>query len=253
MVSGGITRDVLTPKIELSRVSYLCVRESSQLSRHVAVEHGLRDAGLGQAQVGGGGLAGARPSGSEPGGGRRRQRARRSPTPGRRADHCVVSQRGKTERADRHRPQDLPGVKNKAVAERAEAHEQLGPPYVHVWVAFLRSLAATKGMAPEHVSVVKSYWENIVVKSEPVQLAAHAWHCRAKPCKKVEGKDGWMRIVFCLDPVTLPLEGALEAALRLQTGVRKRGWSAKRRGSWHRCGGSRASCPSIGATLSSYG
>ena len=27
---------------------------------------------------------------------------------------------------------------------------------------------------------------------------------------------GWMRIVFCLDPVTLPFEGALEAALCLQ-------------------------------------
>ena len=35
--------------------------------------------------------------------------------------------------------------KDKPEAERAEAHEQLGPPFVHVWVAFLRSLAATKG------------------------------------------------------------------------------------------------------------
>ena len=29
--------------------------------------------------------------------------------------------------------------------------------------------------------------------------------------------------MFCLDPVTLPLEGALEAALQLQKGVRKHG------------------------------
>ena len=114
-------------------------------------------------------------------------------------------------------------IKSKPEAERADAQEQLGQPYVHVWVAFLRSLAATRELAPEHVAVLKSYWESNVVKSAPVQLAAHVRHCRAKPCKKIEGKEGWTRIVFCLDPVTLPLEGALEAALQLQKGVRKFG------------------------------
>ena len=66
-------------------------------------------------------------------------------------------------------------------------------------------------------------WESTVVKSAPVQLAAHVRHCRAKPCKKIEGKEGWTRVVFFLDPVTLTLEGALEAALQLQKGVRKFG------------------------------
>ena len=94
---------------------------------------------------------------------------------------------------------------------------------MHVWVAFLRSLAATRELAPEHVAALKSYWESNVVKSAPVQLAAHVRHCRAKPCKKIEGKEGWTRIVFCLDPITFLLEGALEAALRLQKGVRKFG------------------------------
>ena len=79
------------------------------------------------------------------------------------------------------------------------------------------------GLAPEHVAVLKSYWESNVGKSAPVQLAAHVRRCRAKPCKKIEGKEGWTRIVFCLDPVTLPLEGAQEAALQLQKGVRKHG------------------------------
>ena len=93
------------------------------------------------------------------------------------------------------------------------------PPFVHVWLVFLRSLAATKGSAPEHVATLKTYWD--VVKSSPV--AAHVRHCQAKPCRKIEGKEGWARIVFCLDPVTLPLEPALEAALLLQKGIRKRG------------------------------
>ena len=90
-------------------------------------------------------------------------------------------------------------IKSKPEAERADAQEQLGPPYVHVWVAFLRSLAATRELAPEHVAVLKSYWESNVVKSAPVQLAAHVRHCRAKPCQKIDDKEGWTRVVFCLD------------------------------------------------------
>ena len=90
-------------------------------------------------------------------------------------------------------------IKNKPEAERADAEEQLGPPFVYVWVAFLRSLAATKELGTEHVAVLRQYWESSVLKSAPVQLAAHLRHCRAKPCKKIEGKEGWTRTVFCLD------------------------------------------------------
>ena len=114
-------------------------------------------------------------------------------------------------------------IKNKPEAERADAQEQLGPPFVYVWVAFLRSLASTKELGAEHVAVLRQYWENSVLKSAPVQLVSHVRYCRAKPCRKVEGKEGWTRIVFCLDPITFPLEGSLEAALRLQKGVRKFG------------------------------
>ena len=99
-------------------------------------------------------------------------------------------------------------IKSKLEAERADAQEQLGLPYVHVWVAFLCSLPATRGLAPEHVAALKSYSESNVVKSAPVQLAAHVRHCRAKPCKKIEGKEGWTRIVFCLEPVTLHPRGS---------------------------------------------
>ena len=97
-------------------------------------------------------------------------------------------------------------IKSKPEAERTDAQEQLGPPYVHVWVAFMCSLAATRGLAPEHVAVLKS---NVGT--------------RAKPCKKIESKEGWTRIVFCLDPVTLSPRGTLEAALQLQKGVRTHG------------------------------
>ena len=111
------------------------------------------------------------------------------------------------------RPEILHVVSNFEMLERADAQEQLGPPFVYVWVAFLRSLASTKELGAEHVAVLKQYWENTVLKSAPVQMVSHVRYCRAKPCRKVEGKEGWTRIVFCLDPITLPLEGALEAAI----------------------------------------
>ena len=113
-------------------------------------------------------------------------------------------------------------IKNKPEAERADAQEQLGHPSVYVWVAFQRSLASTKELGAEHVAVLRQYWENSVLKSAPVKLVSHVRYCRAKPCRKVEGKESWTRIVFCLDPITLLLEGALKAALRLQKGVRIR-------------------------------
>ena len=86
-------------------------------------------------------------------------------------------------------------IKNKPEAERADAQEQLGPPFVYVWVAFLRSLASTKKLGAEHVAVLRQYWENSVLKSAPVQLVSHVRYCRAKPCRKFEGKEGWTRIL----------------------------------------------------------
>ena len=46
-------------------------------------------------------------------------------------------------------------IKNKPEAERADAQEQIGPPFVHVWMAFLRSLAGTKELGTEHVAVLR--------------------------------------------------------------------------------------------------
>ena len=222
----------------------------SELQSHL-VEHlssvfnGFRNAGLGETQVGRGSAKPGSASG-ETGGGRRGQRTRGSATTGGRADYSVSGQRAELRdltstvfktylvpssenvaeamaEAGRLYHDSAGAIKNKPEAERADAQEQLGPPFVYVWVAFLRSLASTKELGAEHVAVLRQYWENSVLKSAPVQLVSHVRYCRAKPCRKVEGKEGWTRIVFCLDPITFPLEGALEAALRLQKGVRKFG------------------------------
>ena len=53
-------------------------------------------------------------------------------------------------------------IKNKPEAERADAQEQVGLPFVYVWVAFLRSLASTKELGAEHVAALRQYWENSV-------------------------------------------------------------------------------------------
>ena len=86
--------------------------------------------------------------------------------------------------AGRRHQEAAGAIKNKPEAERAEAHEQLGPPYVHVWVAFLCNLVATKGLAAEHVSMVKTCWESNMVKSASVELASRERHCRVKPCQR---------------------------------------------------------------------
>ena len=77
-------------------------------------------------------------------------------------------------------------IKNKPEAERADAQEQLGPPFVYVWVAFLRSLASTKELGAEHVAVLRQYWENSVLKSAPVQLVSHV---RLLQSEAVQGKS----------------------------------------------------------------
>ena len=67
-------------------------------------------------------------------------------------------------------------IKNKPEAERADAQEQLGPPFVYVWVAFLRSLASTKELGAEHVAVLRQYWENSVLKRVSPPPESHRTH-----------------------------------------------------------------------------
>ena len=81
------------------------------LAEHVSsVFNGLRNAGLGETQVGRGSAKSGSASG-ETGGGRRGQRARGSSTLGGRASYSVSGQRGRTERPDLHSVQDIPGPK----------------------------------------------------------------------------------------------------------------------------------------------
>ena len=159
----------------------------SELQQHLAehlcdvFKNGFGDASMEQAQVRGGGLAEAGEAGSATGGGRR-QRARCSSATGQGAGHSVVSQHGRAEGTDRHRLQNLScplrgalgrGNGNaRLVVSRSSGRHQgqtrggtrkgsrtaRSTIRARVWVAFLRSLAATKGLAPEHVSTVKTYW-----------------------------------------------------------------------------------------------
>ena len=64
--------------------------------------------------------------------------------------------------------QDSAGaIKNKPEAERADAQEQLGPPFVYVWVAFLRSLASTMELGAEHVAAHQCSWYRTFGTAEP--------------------------------------------------------------------------------------
>ena len=80
--------------------------EIGQSSNSISLNIYLCDV-FGQAQARGG-SARAGPSSGEAGGGRRGKRARCHSAPGGRAGDSVSGQRGRPERADRHRVQDVP-------------------------------------------------------------------------------------------------------------------------------------------------
>ena len=61
------------------------------------------------------------------------------------------------------------------------------------------------------------------MKSEPVQLAAHVRHCRAKPCKKVEGNEGADAHRVLPRPGHLPLRGSPGSSAVSAEGARKHG------------------------------
>ena len=66
-------------------------------------------------------------------------------------------------------------IKGRPEPERAEAHDQLGPPFVRVWVAFLRSLAAT-----ERVDVrARGDGENVLGGQRGEELPSAAGGARA--------------------------------------------------------------------------
>ena len=139
-----------------------------------------------------------------------------------RAGYSVSGQSGRTERPDLHSVQghtwvpssenvaeamaeagrlyhDSAGaIKNKPEAERADAQEQLGLPFVYVWVAFLRSLASTKELGAEHVAALRQYWENSVLKrrTSAVGIARSVLQSEAVQESRGQGRGG-RGIVFC--------------------------------------------------------
>ena len=49
-------------------------------------------------------------------------------------------------------------------------------------------------LAPEHVAVLKSYWESNVVQSAPVQLGGARTALSSEAVQKNRGQGGWTRI-----------------------------------------------------------
>ena len=77
-------------------------------------------------------------------------------------------------------------IKNKPEAERADAQEQLGPPFVHVWVAFLRSLASTKELGAEHVAVLGE--QRVEERSSTVGIARPVLQSEAVQERRGQGR-----------------------------------------------------------------
>ena len=114
-------------------------------------------------------------------------------------------------------------IKSKPEAERADAQEQLGPPYVHVWVRFLRQSGDNEGAGTRTRCGV----EVVLEEQRGEERAGAAGGARtALSSEAVQENRGQGRLDahrVLPGPGHSPLEGALEAALQLQKGVRKHG------------------------------
>ena len=79
-------------------------------------------------------------------------------------------------------------IKNKPEAERADAQEQLGPSFVYVWVAFLRSLASTKELGAEHVAVLGE--QRVEERTSAVGIARSVLHAERSRAGKSRARKG---------------------------------------------------------------
>ena len=203
----------------------------SELQLHLA-EHlssllnGPRNAVMGETQAGRG-SARAGPTSGETGGGRRGQRARGSSTLGGRAGYSVSGQRGRIERPDRYSVQDIPGPKL-GKRGRSNGRGRSALPRLR-W----RNQEQARSGASRRSRAARSPFSTRV-GSVPAQLGRDegvhqcSWQRtfgtaeQSRAGKSRARKGGPASCSAWTRPLS-PLEGALEAALRLQKGVRKYG------------------------------
>ena len=178
----------------------------------------------------GGGSARAGPSSGETGGGRRERRPRRHSAPGGRAGDSVSGQRGRTERADSHRVQDVSGSR---LGERGRSNGRGGSFLPRIrWRNQEQARSRARRRPRATRSPVRACVGGVPAQSggdggagSAIGGARTALSSEAVQENREQGRLDAHRVLPRLGHSLL--EGALGAALQLQKGVRKH---EKRRG-----------------------
>eukprot|EP00959_Pyramimonas_sp_CCMP1952_P011317 237730-Pyramimonas_sp.AAC.1 len=66
--------------------------------------------------------------------------------------------------------------------------EDLGPPFLHVWSAFIHGMGTDPNCPPAAEKILEEHWTTVAVKKPVQDLANEVRACRIRPTKKGRGK-----------------------------------------------------------------
>jgi len=93
--------------------------------------------------------------------------------------------------------------------QKAKAVEEQGPPFLHIFLAMIKGMAAGQGecaMKEEGQAKLKTYWDTVITKFPSQKLTEQIKYCKCKDTKKKEGKPEWARVIFAVELSAMELE-----------------------------------------------
>jgi hypothetical protein len=112
------------------------------------------------------------------------------------------------------------GVKYDTAVQGNPTHN-LGPPFLHVWIAMIKAMIQMKGMEEAHKELLTNYWNGTITKKGMEELVAEVKYCRLKRTQKPE----IMKVQYSLT-IAAEYQGmgkAIAAAWKLEKGEVKIG------------------------------
>ena len=74
------------------------------------------------------------------------------------------------------------------VKEEGKEHKR-GPPFLHAWTAFVKSLGESDNTKSEDKKMLAAYWQEQIVQKTLEDLSLEVRFCRASECFKKQGED----------------------------------------------------------------
>eukprot|EP00959_Pyramimonas_sp_CCMP1952_P200273 4188701-Pyramimonas_sp.AAC.1 len=70
----------------------------------------------------------------------------------------------------------------------------LGPPFLHVFKAMVQASYGVEAIGEQHRSVIKKFWDDVIMKQSLESVAEMIRHCRCRSTKKKEGSTEFVRV-----------------------------------------------------------